>query len=109
MALGSGYITYTQDSGLTAAIKCTANTATENSQTLSQFPPAFVFWAYGGKNLRHVYGVVSATGRHYKMVVCDPSQYNGMAIGTATFQNKAGQTCIVTSKIGERIIPRYAA
>lgn len=101
MVLQRGWISYTTDEGVDVAIKVSANTASENGDSVSQFPTENKFWPYLEKDLRHILGVASG-GTRAKMVVASPSVFASLNIGSDTFLDGKGRSNTITSKIGER-------
>jgi len=101
MALKRGWVTYTTDDGQNLSIKAGIACAAFNGQTLQPFPTVGSAWPYGKRDLRHVYGANAAFGRS-KMTVLDEATYDPLIIGTDGFNDTAGHTFTITSKIGER-------
>lgn len=101
-----GFVTYTMDDGTNTSLRANSNTAAQNGQTLSKFPPVGVPWAYNYKDLRHFRGVDSSGFKRARMTVCDQSTYDGATIGSTTFTDTAGTSYTLTSKIGEKLDAR---
>jgi len=96
-----GWITYTSDAGAAISIKVNSNTAQQNGQTLTRFPPTPNAWGYNHGDLRHFCGVTDNGLKRARLTVCNPATFNSAPIGLTTFLDTAGNTYTVTSKIGE--------
>lgn len=89
---------YHSDDGSNYAVKLSTLIAAAGGFTTIVDPLTEGSWAFGARNLRHIYGVVSATGKRAKI----PIQDNGNALyqsgGSFSLH---GATYVVAGAIGE--------